>query len=187
MLVQKLRLGLILHFVEMGTTYGAPENTVSTALFPNADDDPEPWLLNPMGCIIDGQLKKEFTEDADSCYGPGGYQEVTDRRLKKVMFDVSLRDHSEVIHRLGWQVGEKIADGTPQTPFIGPDFIEGWCHFQIEADDQAPRYLGALHVRMRLTEDKQWSIAPTKPAISLEVFFRNPLNTVVYSNIIAEA
>lgn len=187
MLVQKLRLGLILHFVEDGTTYGSPSNTVSATLFPNADDHPEPWAVNPLGCIIDGQLKKEFTEDSDSCYAAGGYQEKMDRRLKKVGFDISLREHSEILHRLAWQVPAKIADGTPQTPFIGPDFVEGWIHFQIEADDQVPRYLGALRVRLRLTEDKQWSIAPTKPAISLEVFFRNPLNTCVFSNIIAEA
>ena len=184
MLVEKLRLGLKLHFVEMGTSYGDPANLVSTVLFPNADDDPEPWNANPMGCIIDGQLKKDYIEDNDICFGEGGYSETKDRRLKSVMVDVSLKDFSEILHRLSWEVASKITDGTARTPFAGADYIEGWAHLQLEADDGVARYLGVLHCRLRLSEDKKWSSQPSKPAITLEVFFRNPLNSVVFDSII---
>lgn len=187
MLVQKLRLGLKLHFVEDGTTYGDPENTVSATLFPNADDDPEPWAVNPMGCVIDGQIKMSHEEDTTMCFGAYGYSEEQDRYLKSVMIDCSLKDHSEIIHRLGWQVGAKIADGVAQTPFAGRDFVEGWVHLQVEADDQVARYIGALRTRIRLTDGSKWASQPTKPAIQMEVFFRNPLNSVIFGNILAEA
>lgn len=186
-IVEKLRMGLKLHIVEFGTTYGSPENTVSAVLFPNADDDQEPWKENPVGCTIDGQITRKYKDDPVSRFTDYGYQEQMDRYLSSVMLDVSLVDHSELVHRLVWQVENKIANGTPQTPFAGQDFVECWAHLQIEADDQVARYVGALHTRARLTDSTKWAEDPTKPALQLEVFFRNPLNSVIFANIIAPA
>jgi hypothetical protein len=182
--VSKLRVGAIFHFVEDGTTYGDPVNTVSALLFPNADTDPEPWQANPMGCVIDSQIKPSFTEDADECYTDHGYQEVIDRRLKQLLIGLSLKAHSELLHRLIWMLPAKIADETAQTPFIGPDYVEGWAHLQLEDDDQVAIYTGVVRCRMRLDENPKWSKDPSKPAVTLEVFFRNPLNTLLPDNII---
>jgi hypothetical protein len=37
---------------------------------------------------------------------------------------------------------------------------------------------------MRLDENPTWSKDPSKPAVTLEVFFRNALNTLLPDNII---
>lgn len=174
-----------MHFVEDGVTYDEGAKTVSSLIYPNADTYPEPWEENAMGCVIDSQITKEFTEDTDECFGPNGYEETVDRYLRKVEVGISLKAHSELIHRLIWMLKNKITNGTPQTPFIGRDFVEGWVHLQYEADDTQPRYISVLRAKMRLDQDPKWSKDPSKPAVKLEVSFRNVLNTMLPSHISA--
>ena len=185
MILEKLRLGAKMSFVEDGATYGDPLQTVSATVLPDIETVPAPWALNPMGCVIDSQIKKKYIEDSDICYGPNGYSEVMDRYLSMVEIGVSLKAYSEILHRLIWAVQNKMADTVAQTPFLGSDFVEGWVHLQWEADDAAPRYTTVLRARMRLDEDPKWSKDPSKPAITLEIFFGNVLNTVLPDNIIA--
>lgn len=182
--VNKLRLGAVFHFVEDGTEYGDPVNEVSDALFPDFDTDPEPWNVNPMGGVYDSQITPKFEESSDICYEDNGYRETMDRRLSMITIGVSLRDHSELIHRLIWMFQNKIADGVAQAPFTGSDFIDGWARLVLEDDNQAAIYSGVLRARMRLDENPLWSKDPSKPAITLEIAFRNALNTMVPDEII---
>ncbi len=182
--VNKLRLGAVFHFVEDGIEYGDPVNEVSSALYPVFATYPAPWNVNPMGGVYDSQITPKFEESSDICYENRGYREKMDRRLSMVTISVSLRDHSELIHRLIWMFSNKIADTVAQTPFVGSDYVDGWANLVLEDDNQAEIYKGVLRARMRLDENPTWSKDPSKPAIKLEVDFRSSLNTVVPDEII---
>ena len=183
MAVQKLRLGAVFHFAMIGTPYGSPVVNVGASLLPNADTNPAAYTS--LGCVFDGQITRKYIEETDVCFKGGRYVEVMDKRLVAAMIDISLREQSPILHRLGWDVSAAIVDGVAQTPFIGADYVEGWCHLQIEADDGLPRYTGAFWVRLRPSEDTKWSKDSTKPAITMEVDLSNVLNTVLFNNIIA--
>ena len=185
MSVQKLRFGATFHFALLGVAYDDPEVLVSAALLPNADTNPEAYTANPFGCVIDGQVTKKYIEETDTCFKAGRYVEQINKRLVAAMIDLSLREQSPILHRLGWDVSAPVADGVPQTPFIGADYVEGWAHLEWKADDALPRYTGAFWCKMRPKEDTKWSKDSTKPAISLEIDITNVLNTVLFDNISA--
>jgi hypothetical protein len=175
--LEKLIIGTFAHFVEAGTEVGTePVNTVGALFKPTFPG--EPWAS--MGCILDATPETEVETDTDYCpNASGGYTKADDQNVVKDMLKLSLRAHSEPIHRLIWGANAKLADTTSVTPFVKTDrFVEGWLQFQGVGQDGLARFVASLYGKIRLDAAPQWAKDPTKPAIRFEII-KTALNTYV--------
>jgi len=167
--LEKLILGSFAHFVEEGTEYGDPVNETGIALYPNADTYPEVW--NSMGCVLDSTAETVTETYEDDCPSPsGGYKRETETAVLQDMLKLSLRAHSEPIHRLVWGAAAPIENADAFTPFAKSDrFVLGWLHFQLRGQDGADRIVAALYGKLRLDAAPKWAKDPTKPAVKFEI------------------
>jgi hypothetical protein len=177
--LEKLIIGTFASFVEDGTEVG--ENTVGIDFYPEAPN--EAWAS--IGCVLDATPETETETDTDYCPNPGGgYSKEDDQNVVKDLLKMSLRAHSEIIHRLVWGLDAPIQDDTPVTPFTRTDrFVRGWLHFTGRAQDGTDRFVAALYGKLRLDANPKWSKDPTKPAISFEVIKSSLINSVVPDNV----
>lgn len=167
--LEKLILGAFAHFVEEGTLYGSPANTAGISLYPNADTYPAVW--SSMGCVLDSSAETVVESYEDDCPNPaGGYSRETEMQVLQDMLKLSLRAHSELIHRLVWGADAAIENATAFTPFAKKDrFVLGWIHFQLRGQDGADRVVAALYGKLRLDSAPKWAKDPTKPAVKFEI------------------
>jgi hypothetical protein len=167
--LEKLILGTFAHFVEDGTSYGSPANTSGIALYPNADTYPAAW--NSMGCVLDSTAEVVEESYEDDCPNPsGGYSRETDMQVMQDILKLSLRAHSEPIHRLVWGAAAPIVNATAFTPFAKKDrFVKGWMHFQLRGQDGEDRVVAAIYGKLRLDAAPKWAKDPTKPAVKFEI------------------
>jgi hypothetical protein len=169
MKLEKLILGAFAAFVEEGTSYGDPANLAGIALYPNADTYPDSW--SQLGCVLDSSPETVLETYDDDCPNPsGGYTRETDTAVLQDMIKLSLRAHSELIHRMVWGSSAAIVDDAAFTPFAKKDrFVKGWLLFQLRAGDGVDRVVAALYGKMRLDAAPKWAKDPTKPAIKFEI------------------
>ena len=169
--LQKRILGAFASFVEDGTTYGSPSNTVGVGVYPNADTFPNAW--NSMGCVIDASPETEVETDEDYCPSPsGGYIKESTETVVRDMIKLSLKTHSEPIERMIWGKSGAVVDGAAFTPFAKKDrFVKGWLHFQLREGGGSDVIVAALYGKMRLDAAPKWSKDPTKPAVRFEILY----------------
>lgn len=166
---EKLILGTFASFAEEGEEYGDPANTVGKATYPNADTYPDAW--HSLGCILESSPEVETETNEDYCPDPAGrYRKETDETVVRDILKLSLKTHSEPIHRLVLGKQGKIVDGQAFTPFAARDrSVTGWLLFQLRGDDGNDRAVMALYGKMRLDAAPKWSKDPTKPAVKFEI------------------
>ena len=176
MKLEKLIIGTFLSIVEEGTVVG--ENTVGVAFYPDPEESGESWLS--MGCVMDAAPETETEEDTDYCpSASGGYDKEILSTVVRDVLKLSLKAHSEVIHRLVWGVAAPLVEGEAQTPFTVKDRkIRCWIHFQGRAQDGEDRFIAALYGDLRLDAAPKWSKDPTKPAVRFEIV-RSTIQSVV--------
>lgn len=167
--LEKLILGAFAAFVEEGTEYGDPANITGISLYPNADTYPDTW--NPLGCVLDSSPETVTETYDDDCPNPsGGYTRETETAVLQDMLKLSLRGHSEPIHRLVWGANAPIVDDAAFTPFAKKDrFVKGWLLFQLRGQDGVDRAVAALYGKLRLDSAPKWAKDPTKPAVKFEI------------------
>lgn len=185
MKLEKLILGTFASFVESGTTFGtSPVNTVASGLYPSTTTYPATW--QSLGDVLDAAPEKKeenFADTVPSIYG--GYSTVDDTVVMQDKLKISLKSHSEPIHRMVWGLAAKIVDAEARTPFANPRrFVEGWLNFQLRGQDGADRLVAAVYGRMRIDGNPKWSKDPTKPAIIFEII-RSSIQTLVPDHVIA--
>ncbi len=181
---EKLIIGAFASFVETGTSYGDPANTVSKQMYPNADTFPEAW--SSLGCILDSSPETEVDTDEDYCPDEGGrYRKETSETVVRDILKLSLKTHSEPIHRLILGKEGAIVDGQAFTPFAARDrSIDGWILLQLRGDDGNDRVVMALYGKLRLDAAPKWSKDPTKPAVEFEIV-RSTIQTAMPGGITA--
>lgn len=185
MKLEKLILGTFASFVESGTTYGtSPVNTVGIGLYPSTTTYAASW--SSLGDVLDSAPEKKeenYTDMVPSIYG--GYALQDDTYVTQDKLKLSLKSHSEPIHRMVWGLASKITDATAVTPFANPArFVEGWINFQLRGQDGADRIVAALYGRMRIDGAPKWAKDPTKPAIIFEII-RSSIQTIVPNHVTA--
>lgn len=170
MKLEKLILGTFASIVPAGTTYGSgPTNTAGIGLYPNADTYPATWLS--LGDVLDASAETvtETYED-DIPAAAGGYARETEEVVLQDIIKLSLRSHSEVIHRMIWGASAVIVNDTAFTPFKNKDrFILTWLHFQLRGQDGVDRIVAALWGKLRLDAAPKWAKDPTKPAVKFQI------------------
>lgn len=178
MKLEKLILGAFASFVADGTTYGTgPTNTAGIGLYPNADTYPSTW--KSLGCVLDASAEVVSETYEDDCPLPGGgYGRTTEEVVLQDIIKLSLREHSEIIHRMVWGAAAAIVDDTAFTPFKNKDrFVLGWLHFQLRGTDGVDRIVAALWGKLRLDAAPKWAKDPTKPAVKFEII-TSPIQAV---------
>jgi len=181
--LEKLIIGTFASFTEAGAEVGEapdPVNIVGPLFMPTFPGE----LYSSLGCILDATPETEVETDTDYCpNASGGYTKTDDQNVVKDMLKLSLRAHSEPIHRLIWGADAVLVDGTPTTPFVTTDrFVEGWLQFQGVGQDGDDRFVASLYGRIRLDAAPQWAKDPTKPAIRFEII-KTSLNAYEPDNI----
>jgi hypothetical protein len=170
MKLEKLILGAFASFAAEGTTYGtSPVNTVGIGLYPNADTFPASW--KSLGCVLDSSAETVTETYEDDCpQAAGGYGRTTEEVVLQDIIKLSLREHSELIHRMVWGADAAIVNDAAFTPFKKKDrFVQGWLHFQLRGQDGTDRIVAALWGKLRLDAAPKWAKDPTKPAVKFEI------------------
>lgn len=178
-LLQKLLIGAFVDFIPHGSTVDA--ETTSPLVQP--DDDPiANWTEFNLGCITQAVPGTETQDDPDLCpTDDGHYRRISDIKVISDYWDITLKNHNDLIFQLLLGLKQGLTGVTGQEPYenTGDRKIVGWARMRARAGTTTDKILMKFECVMRIQNYEGFrGESATRPVVRLEVL-SNGLNDII--------